>query len=419
MQSNYNNLGNFCTATSGRRPKKRADGPTNYFSLGGKHITKDNRIDIGDDDWFLKESDYDKSSKGGKIEESCILLVKDGATIGKIALHTQDESNMKYAINEHLYKITTKNEKELRGLYNLLSSKYGKTQIDKCITGSAQPGLNRRFLRFIRVPTDDSGALNCDTPLANELDKLYIDSRNYIDKASVLLESIFEGLFAQNSENECFESDVGMLPKGSECMIIGDVIESISSGSRPSGGAVEEGVVSIGAENVLGVGIHRFDKEKYVPVEYFEKMEKNPNNRGIVENRDVLLYKDGAKLGRVSLVGNGFPHEKCCVNEHIFILRTNEHCSQIYLYCWLKYIEKEFNYIGLLNSNSAQPGINSSKVKRIPIAILPPQIMDVFESKANEIVNSILDAANMGQKCIEMSRFEKDQVFNNWANVIE
>ena len=57
---------------------------------------------------------------------------------------------------------------------------------------------------------------------------------------------------------------------------------------------------------------------------------------GIIESEDVLLYKDGASLGRVSMAKNDFPYKKCAINSHVFILRTNDKISQNYLYFWLE-----------------------------------------------------------------------------------
>ena len=44
--------------------------------------------------------------------------------------------------------------------------------------------------------------------------------------------------------------------------------------------------------------------------------------RNIVKNNDVLMYKDGAKIGRISFFDYDYPHKKCAINEHVFILRS-------------------------------------------------------------------------------------------------
>lgn len=79
-------------------------------------------------------------------------------------------------------------------------------------------------------------------------------------------------------------------------VLLGDVVQEIESGSRQKGGAVSEGVPSIGAEKIEQFGIYDFSKEKYIPLDFFVKLKK-----GIVKNGDVLLYKDGAYTGKVSM----------------------------------------------------------------------------------------------------------------------
>jgi hypothetical protein len=48
----------------------------------------------------------------------------------------------------------------------------------------------------------------------------------------------------------------------------------------------------LGAESVLGLARFDYSKTKYIPPDYFAAMK-----RGVVEDRDVLLYKDGGRPG--------------------------------------------------------------------------------------------------------------------------
>ena len=113
-------------------------------------------------------------------------------------------------------------------------------------------------------------------------------------------------------------SQFGMIPEGWEVKTLADVLENLESGSRPKGGINPDDtdVPSIGAENILGLGKYDFTKEKFISCEFFENMKK-----GIIKDSDVLLYKDGAKLGRKSLFRDGFPHGLCCINEHVCVFR--------------------------------------------------------------------------------------------------
>jgi type I restriction enzyme S subunit len=149
----------------------------------------------------------------------------------------------------------------------------------------------------------------------------------------------------------------------------------IISGCRPKGGTTEYGVPSVGAENVLGLGQYDYSKVKYVPVGFFEKLRDKGAD---VRPKDVLLYKDGAQLGRKTYFDYSFPHETCAINEHVFILRAKELEWQPYLFFWLdqdRVTQKIIN----LNSNSAQPGINKSGVLGLKILYPSSGVIHKFE----------------------------------------
>ena len=62
------------------------------------------------------------------------------------------------------------------------------------------------------------------------------------------------------------------LPEGWERVRMKQVLIALESGGRPRGGALEcDGIPSIGAENIIGLGQYDYSKEKYVPEDYFAK----------------------------------------------------------------------------------------------------------------------------------------------------
>ena len=110
---------------------------------------------------------------------------------------------------------------------------------------------------------------------------------------------------------------------------------TLESGSRPKGGIAKyaEGVPSIGAEHLNADGGFNYDRIKYVPQKFYEAM-----NKGKIKNNDVLLVKDGATIGKVSLVSRQFPFKHACINEHVFILRSKnlDTISQSYIFYYLR-----------------------------------------------------------------------------------
>lgn len=99
------------------------------------------------------------------------------------------------------------------------------------------------------------------------------------------------------------------------------LIETLESGSRPSGGATleDDGVPSLGGQHLTWGGTINFLPKRYIPREHFEKMK-----RGIVRPGDVLIVKDGATTAKAALFPNNFPSSDVAINEHLFLMRPIE-----------------------------------------------------------------------------------------------
>lgn len=183
------------------------------------------------------------------------------------------------------------------------------------------------------------------------------------------------------------------VPEGWREVRFEDVLSELESGGRPRGGARDDGgIPSIGAENVLGIGRYDYAKDKYVPEEYFEQMA-----RGVVRNRDVLLYKDGANIGRASYFGEGFPHEKCAVNEHVFILRSHPFVGQSFLYFWITR-EENRQAVANLNANTAQPSISQDKLRGLRFLLPAARLTRAFNDAVDSQVRQIFALALMNKK---------------------
>lgn len=112
-----------------------------------------------------------------------------------------------------------------------------------------------------------------------------------------------------------------------------DYILTIESGKRPKGGAVSEGIPSLGGEHIDSSGGFKIevDKLKYVPRDFYENMKS-----GIIRKGDILVVKDGATTGKVAYVSKEFSLPESCINEHVFLLRTNQELDGKYLFYYLR-----------------------------------------------------------------------------------
>ncbi|MDD7254419.1 restriction endonuclease subunit S [Bullifex porci] len=178
---------------------------------------------------------------------------------------------------------------------------------------------------------------------------------------------------------------------------MGDLLAVIETGSRPKGGAQSSGIPSIGAEKIESFGLYDFSAEKYISVEYFDKLK-----RGKVKSGDVLLYKDGAYTGKSSMSLDGFPHSICAVNEHVFILRTKNLYAQSFLYYTLQNDAIHQKIYSLACGKAAQPGLNQQELCSIEIPFPSKKDIVSFEESVNPFMHKIASLALEARKLAEL-----------------
>lgn len=175
---------------------------------------------------------------------------------------------------------------------------------------------------------------------------------------------------------------------------LGDIIQTLESGSRPKGGAILRGIPSIGAENVERFGQYDYTKEKFISHDYFKNL-----TRGVVHSGDVLLYKDGAYTGKTSMALDSFPHAEAAVNEHVFILRPNEMApSEFFLYYLLLKNENRQSLFMRASSKAAQHGLNKNEVKTLPILLPDKEDIIEFDNKVSPLMHQIANNAIESRK---------------------
>lgn len=198
-------------------------------------------------------------------------------------------------------------------------------------------------------------------------DKIELNSRingNLEQQAQALFKSWFVD-FEPFKGGEFVESKLGRIPKELTISKIGDIPHKIESGKRPKGGATSEGIPSIGAENIKGLGFYDYSKTKYIPKDF-----ASITNRGKISGYELLIYKDGGKPGyfipNYTIFGEGFPFEYMFINEHVFLLdlMSREYNIFAYFYMQTSYIMNQLNSIG---GKAAIPGINTKDIESLPI----------------------------------------------------
>jgi type I restriction enzyme S subunit len=137
---------------SGARPRGGVQNASaGRLSLGAEHISHYGTIDLRNPR-HVPAAFFDGLPKG-RVQADDILLVKDGATTGRLALVTDDLDAQGAAINEHLFLLRARPGFDPQYLLCALASPPGQRAIRKCFQGAAQGGITRRFARLVFVPT--------------------------------------------------------------------------------------------------------------------------------------------------------------------------------------------------------------------------------------------------------------------------
>ncbi len=179
----------------------------------------------------------------------------------------------------------------------------------------------------------------------------------------------------------------------------------IESGRRPKGGVkgIASGVPSIGAESVKGLGPFDFENTKFVPSAFAEGM-----RRGVVQDMDVLVYKDGGKPGEfyphVSIVGCGYPYERMVINEHVFRVRGNPPLSQGFLYFWLSTPEMMARMKQAGSRTAAIPGMNGTNFGELPVpgADVPRSATEALDDLAAAALHLLSECRDLARQRDEL-----------------
>lgn len=177
---------------------------------------------------------------------------------------------------------------------------------------------------------------------------------------------------------------------------IEEITSIIESGSRPVGGAVSEGILSLGGEHIdNSSGYLNLKEPKFITEDHFNK-----STKGKIKKNDLLICKDGALTGKVALVRDELNGQKAMVNEHLFIVRCDKIETQKYLF---NFFFLSFGQL-LLKENitgSAQGGLNSTNLKNIKLPLPPLDIQqkivdecEVVDSEYEETQNTISRCKN-------------------------
>lgn len=293
--------------------------------------------------------------------------------------------------------ITTCNEKLITYPFAFYSLKLMK--LNNFAGGSAQPLITQGLLKHLKCDVPSIEKQKIIANILSAYDNLIENNNKRIKLLEQMAENLYKEWFVRfrfpGYEDVKFE---GKIPKCWKELRLYQFGIQLESGARPKGGInslIDEGVPSIGAESVNGLAEFDYSDVKLIPEEFYQKL-KRGKNRG----NHILIYKDGAYIGKVTLFKYGFPFERFAINEHIFFMNSIRAEYQNYLYFTLKQTSY-FTLMQNLNRNAAQPGLSQLDINRIKI-IEPDQVTLVnFNDFVEPILKEVFQLAKKNHSLIK------------------
>jgi len=392
---------------TGKRPKGGAlqHDPYGIISIGGENISWQGDL-ILDNCLRFSEKFY-KELKKGKIAKDDILLVKDGATIGKLS-YIKDVPEEKAMVNEHVFILRTdKTKYQSRFLYYFLLSESGQIQIESSITGSAQGGLNRGILDTIKLPAPDFSEQSRIATVLSWFDELIENKKRQNEILEKMAMAIFKSWFVDfepfKDEEFVYNEELGKeIPKGWEVKRLKDIAriykgisyKSQEKYSEPADGSY----IFITLDNFLRGG-------GFKPEYSWIKSERIKPYQFVQEGDLIIALTDmtaeAKVVGAPALITLPSNENKAIISLDCAKLIPKVG-SKFYLYLYLKYTQEEnstfANGVNVLHLNIEL--FNTAKVVLIP----PSPILQRFHSLVEPFFQKII----LNQKQIMILRKIRD-----------
>lgn len=162
----------------------------------------------------------------------------------------------------------------------------------------------------------------------------------------------------------------------------------VEAGSRPKGGIQYlddsiETALSIGGEQILNDGTIDLGCSPKIPLDYYLICKK-----GKVKTNDILMCKDGALTGKCGIIYEKLPISEVMVNEHVYIIRSNNLIDQQVLFYILRSDLIQSQIRDLAYKKKGQPGLNSGHLN----SLIVPKIIKEKCVRLKELIerNKIL-----------------------------
>jgi type I restriction enzyme S subunit len=376
------------TLESGSRPRGGVGGLTDGIpSIGGEHLNDSGGFDFSQIRYV--PSDFYRKMRRGIIQVGDILLVKDGATTGKVSLVTPDWRFADSAVNEHVFILRPTRELVSSFLFYYLYGPAGQHQIKKTFHGSAQGGINQSFAEHVNLPVPPLPVQERIVQILQKADEIRRKRREALELADKILPALFLEMFGDPATN----------PKGWNLVPLGDVLSVIRNGTT-----AEQNIQQLGYPvtriETISHGVINPDRVRWVQIDQ-EALEKWRLHHG-----DILFshINSSEHIGKTAMYLGTPPDLVHGMN--LLLLRADPNkCLPIYLFVYLRLQSVRDKLRSMARQAVNQASLNQTQIRSFPVMLPPLELQRKLELAVDQNQLALSRLAGMSE--------EADMLFQN------
>lgn len=342
-------------------------------SLGAEHLNTNGTIN-----WSIEKMKYISfelfnKMKTGIMKKDDVLIVKDGATTGKVA-YVDDIPYNYSAINEHVFLLRPKKELLPKYLFYYLASKEGKQKVLFYFRGATVGGITKDFLN-IDIPLT---SISEQKKIANILDKVtnLIELRKkQLEKLDIVSKALFVEMFGDPVENP-------MNWKKDKLMNLGYLGRGISK-HRPRNDPKLLG----GKYPLIQTG--DISKNDLFIDAFTDTYSEDGLKQSKLWNKNTLCITIAANIAKTSILAI-----EACFPDSIVGFVPEKKIDNIFLHYWFKFFQKILEEQA---PESAQKNINLKILSNLNVIVPPIELQNKFAKRVehiDKIKSTIQDSSN-------------------------
>ena len=320
-------------------------------------------------DKYLDPIEVEKKYTHFLVEAGDFVMAASGATWGKTAW--VESKHLPLCMNTSMIRFQSIDEDilDIKYLYYYVNTPMFRRDMERLITGAAQPNFGSSHLKKIKIPLPSLKKQKKIAAILDAADRLKLKDLELVSDYNRLAYSLFLDMFGNSVTN----------PREWEVKRLKDLSTKICSGNTPKGGSkvyVNKGAVFLRSQNVWK---NRLELDDVV---YIDEATHSKMSKSSLKHKDILMTKTGrintenSSLGRAAMfLGED---DTANVNGHVYLIRLQEDVINEFVLFILTSIEYRDYIRSVCVGGIDKRQLNKDHIENFPIVSPPRDLQNQF-----------------------------------------